>query len=157
MNPYSTSISSPPRTLVATVRRKLQSLRHSVASRLDEQRYLARHRAYVAELEQRGDLEAVSELLGTPPAQLKQCRIPPLASAELLEALLSRAGYERVEANPAVLEEVRYQCRTCARWRACRRWGQGYGYGEEYRTFCSNAETFDRFGVRKIRATGGPN
>jgi hypothetical protein len=110
---------------------------------IDEKRYIDAHRRYIEEIERNGDLGAFLERLDVTREQLHAFAISPLASAELLTRMLERIGIAD-EQIPVARGKLVEQCRLCENWRLCRRWLDRGGQNEEYRTFCANADLFDR-------------
>ena len=111
---------------------------------IDDRRYMARHGRYLDELERSGELDGLLEALALTREQLAAFAISPLASAELLNAVVARVGLADVDVSrlesSTTLKEM---CRSCDSWHRCRRWVQGVADEDAYREFCPNAELLD--------------
>ncbi|HXX85927.1 MAG TPA: hypothetical protein VEN29_18350 [Casimicrobiaceae bacterium] len=124
--------------------------------RFDERRFLARHRAYIEQLDREGELDAVLEVVGLTREQLTALQVSPIASAELMQAMLARRGFRSIDADGRRAEDLQLRCRACKSWRECRRWVAGEGQDGDYRLFCPNAEDFEEVGIpTKVRQPSG--
>ena len=118
---------------------------------IDDRRYVASHRRFIEELDQKGELDGLLEAVGVTREQLQAFELSPLASAELLNRMIERVGLTGVEWNGDAwsFNIPQLRCRTCASWRQCRRWLDS-GAREGYREFCPNGELLD-----ELRAKAG--
>ena len=121
------------------------ALRYVIAW-IDDRRYMARHRRYLDELDSSGELDGLLEALALTREQLAALAISPLASAELLDAVLARVGLADIDVSctEPSSKTLEMMCRGCGSWRRCRHWVQSVADENAYREFCPNAKLLDQ-------------
>ena len=122
-----------------------EALVRYAAGWIDDRRYIERHRRFIEEIDNAGELDGLLEALDITREQLNAFDISPLASAELLRRMLERVGLAGVDINGEAWSSKvpQLRCRTCDSWRQCRRWLDSEARDDGYRDFCPNAELLD--------------
>ena len=145
--------SRPADTITAPARVFGWNLLRYAVEWIDDRRYMARHRRYLDELERSGELDGLLEAMALTREQLAAFAISPLASAELLNAVMVRIGLADIYVGRIATSstDLAVVCRSCGNWRRCRRWLQSVADEDAYRGFCPNAERLDH--LREDNAT----
>jgi hypothetical protein len=76
-----------------------EALVRYAAGWIDDRRYIERHRRFIEEIDNAGELDGLLEALDITREQLDAFDISPLASAELLRRMLERVGLAGVDIN----------------------------------------------------------
>jgi Family of unknown function (DUF6455) len=120
-----------------------------------QRRFMYQHRRFVEEIEQSSDLDALLEALDLTREQLKSFEISPLASAELLTRMIDRI-HAAGKISTSTLRLAEQRCRSCEKWKLCLRFLNDNEQTDGYRSFCANADLFDRASSRDSNKTQLP-
>ncbi len=127
-----------------------------LANWVSDQCFVAAHRRYLEELEQRGELDAMLESLNLTRAELTGLPVSPLASLELFTRMLQHAKVESHVITETESEDGERNCRVCTNWKLCRRWLTSGAKEDRYRSFCANADLVDRLRSRSRKDSVAP-
>ena len=79
--------------------------------------YAIRHREYLDELEESGQLDALLEVTGATREQLRASELSPLAAFELLHRMMRKLDIDPAETSAPAMAEAQWRCRLCPSWR----------------------------------------